>query len=228
MKTKQELLEKYKNNKAFYEVINAHYGTKTALQDYDGTIIEFDKNVMKNIVGGEKLTYEDFIDIQIQTGPNYRGSFMLCYHYCPQEFKGQVERFSNGRICFKRIYVEGMYSDGTCFQGKEDHVWMLANDFGDLKKGDCVSFFAEPYRYIKTGNGKKLDFGLKNAVNIKKINKYDLPSDEELMLESVDGIICETCYLNEQCSRLCCNRNPKELKTIKENMMKMLKANKNK
>ena len=105
---------------------------------------------------------------------------------------------------------------------------MLANDFGDLKKGDCVSFFAEPYRYIKTGNGKKLDFGLKNAVNIKKINKYDLPSDEELMLESVDGIICETCYLNEQCSRLCCNRNPKELKTIKENMMKMLKANKNK
>ena len=31
MKTKQELLEKYKNNKEFYEVINAHYGTKTAL-----------------------------------------------------------------------------------------------------------------------------------------------------------------------------------------------------
>ena len=228
MKTKQELLEKYKNDKEFYEVINAHYGTKTALQDYDGTIITFDKNSMKDIVNGEKLTYDDFIDIQIQTGPNYRGSFMLCYYYYPQGFKGQVERFSNGRICFKRIHVEGMYPDGTCFKGKEDHVWMLADDFNNLKIGDCVSFFAEPYRYIKTGNGKKLDFGLRNPVDIKKINKYDLPSDEELMLESINGIICESCYLNEQCSKLSCNRSPKELKATRESMMKVLKTNRDK
>ena len=43
MKTKHQLLEKYKNNKEFYTVINVHYGTETALQHYDGTIIKFDK-----------------------------------------------------------------------------------------------------------------------------------------------------------------------------------------
>ena len=27
--------------------------------------------------------------------------------------------------------------------------------------GDCLSFFAEPYRYINTGSGKQIDFGLR-------------------------------------------------------------------
>ena len=79
---------------------------------------------MKDIVGAEKLTYPDFIDIQIQTGKNYRGGFMLCYYYCPIGFKGEVEKFGKGRICFSRIFIDGMYPDGVWFEGKEDHVWM--------------------------------------------------------------------------------------------------------
>ena len=159
MKTKEELLKKYEGTE-FYDCINAHYGSKESFQDYDGGLLNFDENAMKDIVGAEKLTYPDFIDIQIQTGKDYRGSFMLCYYYSPIEFKGEVETFGKGTICFKRIYVDGMYPDGLMFEGKEDHVWMPADGFGKLEKGDCISFFAEAYCYVKTSNGKKLEFGL--------------------------------------------------------------------
>ena len=35
---------------------------------------------------------------------------------------GEVEKINMDNICFKRIYVCGMYRDGECFDGKEDHV----------------------------------------------------------------------------------------------------------
>ena len=43
--------------------------------------------------------------------------------------------------------------------------------FGKLEKGDCISFFAEAYRYVKTSDGKKLEFGLRNPQRVKKIEK---------------------------------------------------------
>ncbi len=207
MKTKNELLKKYEGNEKFYNVIKAHYKTKTSLQDYDGSIVDFNIESMKDIVGGEKLTYEDFIDIQIQTGNDYRGSFMLCYHYIPIEFMGEVERFSKNKVLFKRIYVDGMFPDGNCFVGKEDHVWMDIKGFETLNVGDRISFFAEPYMYIKTGDGKRLDYGLREPKNIKKIAKYKLPTDEDLMKQDIDGIICESCYLAEQCDGINCIRS---------------------
>ena len=223
MKTKEELLKKYLNNEDFYGAIRAHYGTKTSFQLPEGGLLSFDMDDMKDIVGGENLTYEDFIDIQIQTGKEYRGAFMLCYFYCPMGFKGEVEKFSKNKICFKRIFVDGMYPDGIWFEGKEDHVWMDLKGFEQLKIGDCVSFFAEPYRYIKKSNGKRLDFGLRNPENIKIIDKYDLPSDEDLMLQSINQIICESCYLYDKCDRINCIRNPKELKALRKSMLEFLK-----
>ncbi len=203
MKTKKELLKKYEETE-YYEVIKENYGSKVNYQTYEGIIINFDKDAMKDIVGAKKLTYEDFIDIQIQTGKDYRGALMLCYYYCPIEFKGEVETFRKNTVCFKRIYVDGMYFDGKMFKGKEEHVWMSTNGFDKLNKGDFVSFFAEPYLYIKTSNGKKLDFGLRNPQQVKKIEKYELPTDKELMIQEVDDIICENCYLYEHCSRTYC------------------------
>ncbi len=204
MKTKQELLDKYKDNKEIHDVINAHYGSKTSLQRPDRTILNFDKESVNDIVCASKLTYEDYLDIQIQTGSQFRGAFLLCYYYTPLCFKGEIETFTEGRVCFKRVCVDGMYPDGTCFEGKEDHVWMSIDGFDGLAIGDCVSFFAEPYRYIKTNNGKKLDYGLRNAVDIKKIDPYEMPTDEELGRQIMNQIICESCYLNEHCSRLDC------------------------
>lgn len=47
----------------------------------------------------------------------------MCYYYHPLEFKGEIERITKAAVCFKRIYVSGMYDDGICFDGKEGHVW---------------------------------------------------------------------------------------------------------
>ena len=46
-----------------------------------------------------------------------RQYFELCY--CGgvlSNFKGQIEKKSKGIICFKRIYVSGIYSDGVRLQ----------------------------------------------------------------------------------------------------------------
>lgn len=61
-----------------------------------------------------------------------------------------------------------MYPDGMMFGSKEEHVWMNKAGFEKFNVGDSVSFGAEVYRYIKTGNGKLIDYGLRNPTGIKK------------------------------------------------------------
>lgn len=205
-----------------------HYnGSKTVLQVYGG-IIDFNPDKQKDLVGGEKITYDEYLDLQMMACENkgkVRWDFAACYYYMPLDFMGQIERITRKAVCFKRIYVSGMYPDGTCFDGKEEHVWIDKRGLEKYVVGDCLSFFAEPYRYIKTGNGKQIDFGLRNPENIKKIEKYQLPSDDELMMQSINAIICETCFLNEQCYGMCI-RNKKELDVLRKDMLKAVKDTK--
>ena len=225
MKTKQELLAKYKSDKEIYSLIDAHYGTKASFQIPEIGIIFFDRELSKGIVGGDHLTYEDFIDLQLQTKLEFRSSFFMCWVYTPMEFKGEVETFARGKICFKRIYDEYMLPDTSIHMGKEDHVWMSSEGFGKLSKGDCVSFFAEVYRYIKKSDGKKLDYGLRNPEDIKKINKYDLPTEKELLMQEIDSMICETCDMADFCgTRSNCIKNPKERQLLKKQMYEILKS----
>lgn len=74
--------------------------------------------------------------------------------------------------------------------------------------------------------GKKIDYGLRNPEGIEKIEAYELPSDDELLMQSINSIICETCFFREQCYGTYCLRNEKELKAIREDMMKIAKATK--
>lgn len=149
----------------------------------------------------------------------------MCWVYTPMGFKGEVETFGKGKICFKRIYDEYMLPDMSIHLGKEDHVWMDAAGFGKLEKGDCVSFFAEVYRYIKKSDGKKLDYGLRNPEGIEKINKYDLPSDDDLLMQEIDSMLCETCNMADFCSsRSNCMRDPKERKLLKKQMFDLVKG----
>lgn len=204
----------------------AHYGSKTGLQVYEG-IIDFDPDKQKDLVGGEKITYDEYLDLQMmacEIKGSVRWDFALCYYYIPLEFKGEIERITGKAVCFKRIFVSGMYPDGMCFDGKEDHVWIDKHGLEKFCVGDCLSFFAEPYCYIKTGSGKQIDFGLRNPRSIKKIENYELLSDEELMLQSIDAIICETCYLNEQCYGGMCIRNKEELHSLRKEMLKAVKG----
>ena len=180
---------------------DANYRAKVAVQDEKG-IIDYDPDKIKEVVGGEKLSYDEYIAIQKQSEGKVRGAFQLCYYTHALGFRGQIERYTKTKICFKRIYVEGMYPDGICFEGKEDHVWMDLKGFEQFKPGDSVSFWAEIYRYLKTGEGKIIDFGLRNPEGIKKTESYELPSDERLIKQNLELIVCETCMLSDSCPGL--------------------------
>lgn len=219
--------ENWNNREDWEKTKKEYYGSKTVLQVYGG-IIDFDPGKKQDLVGGDKLSYNEYLELQMmacENKGNVRRYFALCCYYIPLEFMGQIERITEKAICFKRIFVSGMYPDGTCFDGKEDHVWIEKQGFEGYAVGDCLSFFAEPYRYMKTGNGKQIDFGLRKPQSIRKINEYELPSDDELMLQSIDAIICESCYLNGQCGETCL-RSRKELQPLKKDMFKTAKGTK--
>ena len=188
--------------------------------------IDFSPNGIKDIAGGAKLTYDDYLEAQFNSKNKYRHDFANCYYNIPMEFMGQIEKTTKDKICFKRVFVSWMYSDGAIFDGKEDHVWMDKRGFEEFSIGDSLSFFADVYRYIKTGNGKVLDFGLRNPQGIKQIDSYKLPTDEELILQGINQIICETCMLSEQCNRVSCMMNSKEKKRLKKYMLGIVKSGK--
>lgn len=181
---------------------DVNYMAKTVVWD-EGGVIDYDSDAMKDVVGGENLSYPEYIEIQGRSEGKTRGAFQACFYEVALGFKGQVERRTRDKICFKRIYVEGMYRDGECFEGKEDHVWMDLKGFEQFKVGDSVSFGAEVYRYLKTGNGKIIDYGLRNPQGIKAIEPYELPSDDDLLKQELDQIVCETCYLYDNCYGTC-------------------------
>lgn len=212
------LIQKYQDNEDIKALLIGHYGDDIMVMSEFGNI-DFSLNGKVDIVGGEKLSYDDYLDIQIQSYKKQRSWFAMCYYNIPSEFRGCIEKKTKNNVCFQRIYVGGMYHDGDCFEGKEDHVWMDIHEFEDFKVGDCVSFYAEVYRYIKKGNGKVLDYSLRNPQGIKQIESYDLPSDDDLIKQSINQIICEICYLSEHCNKTYCLQNQEELQALREQML---------
>ena len=97
--------------------------------------------------------------------------------------------------------------DGEGYEGKEDHVWMDIQPFENYEVGDCISFGGEIYRYLKTGSGKKISFGIKDPYDISKIPDYELPTDEALMMQAIDQIICEVCLFHDHCYMGMCIAN---------------------
>lgn len=204
------LIRKYQDREDIRALLLEHYGDDIMVMSGFGNI-DFSLNGKADIVGGEKLSYDDYLDIQIQSYGKQRSWFAMCYYNLPGEFMGYMEKKTKDNVCFQKIYVSGMYPDGDCFKEKEDHVWMNIRGFENLKVGDCVSFYAEVYRYIKTGNGKVLDYSLRNPQNIQQITSYELPSDDDLIKQSINQILCETCYFSEHCNKTYCLRNQEEL-----------------
>ena len=101
---------------------------------------------------------------------------------------------------------------------------MDKSGFEDHNVGDNVSFGAEVYRYVKTGNGKLIDYGLRNPTGIQKIEAYELPSDDELIMQEVEQLICETCFLSERCNRNYCMMDPKQKHLLEQEMFHAIKA----
>lgn len=185
--------------------------------------INFSPKSMEEVAGHEKFSYEEYLDIQKSKGLNIRGSFFLCHHEVALGFARQIEKINKKYVYFKRIYVSGMYMDGQCFDGKEDHVWMSIKGFEKYQVGDCLEFHAETYRYLKIGNGKQIDYGLRYPCQIKKVESYELPSDDDLLLQSIDQILCETCLYHDHCYSMCI-ADKEWLKNMRESMLKTVKC----
>lgn len=122
----------------------------------------------------------------------YCFGILACYY-------GQVERKTENKILFTRILVSIDWKDGLLFSGRESHVWMDLQGFENYEEGDCVEFHAEVYRYLKTGNGQIIDFGLRNPEDVRKIESYRLPTDEEIIDQQIGSLICEVCTFRNHC-----------------------------
>lgn len=90
----------------------------------------------------------------------------------------------------------------------------------------CLEFFAETYRYLKMSNGKQIDFGLRNPSGIKKVDSYKLPSDDDLLRQSVNQIICETCMFRDHCYGGMCMANKEWLDGMRKPMFDAVKGGK--
>ena len=225
IKKAAHLIVKYPDEES---LLARYYGEKDRVLD-EGGIILFDPASQRNVAGAEKFSYNEYLDVQFASlGKKHRPYFANCFfNAVMSHFKGQIEKVRSKHICFERIFISGMYTDGTMFDGKEDHVWMDKSGFEGFGVGDSVSFGAEAYRYVKTGNGKLIDYGLRNPTNIQKIEAYELPTDDELIMQEVDQIICETCFLSEQCNRNYCTMEPKKKRLLKQDMFRIIKESNN-
>ena len=221
LKKAASLIAKYPNE----ESLLATYYEEDGCVSCENGLVFFSPNSRKDIVGAEEISYDEYLDIQFSSlGHPYRSGFANGIFNCLLSFKGKIEKMKPKYVCFKRIFIEGMYPDGTMFDGKEDHVWMDKSGFEEYNIGDSVSFGAEVYRYVKTGNGKQIDYGLRNPTGIQKIEAYELPSDDALIIQKVEQLICDTCFLSEQCNRNYCMMDSKQKQLLEQKMFRVIKA----
>lgn len=226
LKKAAALVAKYPEKES---LLALYYGEKCYVFDEGGFVV-FDPGSQRDVVGAEKLSYDDYLDIQFASlGKKHRSCFAGCFFDAViSYFKGQIEKVTPKYICIKRIFVSGIYYDGTMVDGKEDHVWMEKSGFEKYAVGDSVSFCADVYRYVKIGNGKLIDYGLRNPTGIQKIEAYELPSDDELMIQEVERIICETCFLNKHCNYTYCLMNQEEKRSLEQELLSVMKSRVNK
>ena len=176
-----------KNEK--WQKFKKEFWGKKLLANTEWGLIDFDPRGKDDMVGGDTLSYDEYLDLQMQSGKKVRTKRI--------NTKKQL-------LCFERIFVEGLYGDGDGFSGKEDHVWMSLAGFENYRVGDCLSFKAEVYRYLKTSRGKMIDFGLKYPVEIRKVGEYEVPSDEQLRIQAAEQIICmDLCMFRNHCDGFC-------------------------
>lgn len=161
------LIRKYPEYK---EIFSTHYGENIVFMDYDGSI-DFSPQSYQDIKAMRGLSYDEYIELQINSFHKTKGALEQCYYNIPLHFKGHIKHINRqkGYLCIDHLTADGMFADGECFTLKEEHVWMELSGFEKYTVGDYVSFWAETYRYVKTSHGKQLDFGLKKPSEIKKI-----------------------------------------------------------
>ena len=86
--------------------------------DEEDGLVFFNPDSRKDVVGAEKMSYDEYLDVQLASlGHAYRSGFANGIFNYLLEFKGQIEKVKPKHICFKRVFISGMYTDGTMFDG---------------------------------------------------------------------------------------------------------------
>lgn len=188
----------------FKDYIENHYEKDTVIAGYSCPLI-FSNNYKEEVVGAENMSYNEYLDAQFSSlGKDCHSGFAGALLGNELSYRGKIERMNDEYVCFNKIFIDGMYPDGECFVGKEDHVWMSIEGFRKHKVGDCLSFEAETYRYVKTSNGRQIAYGLRNPNFIRKVDDYKLPTSKELYRQAMQQIECEVCLFTDHCDRVYC------------------------
>ena len=223
LKKAAALIAKYPEEEA---CLALYYGENEFVRRKNGLIF-FYPDSQKDVIGAKHLSYDEYLDVQFaslkQSSHSYRSGFARGFFSCLLGFKGQIEKINAKHVCFKRIFISGMYQDGSMFDAKEDHVWMDKSGFESFSVGDNVSFGAEVYRYIKTGNGKSIGYGLHHPMDIQKIEEYQLPSDNDILQKEIEQMICDLCFLGKYCNGAYCMMDQKRKRALRQQIFRMVK-----
>lgn len=178
------------------------YGTDYQVSVKNG-IIDFSTNGMHDIKNGENLTYDEYLDIQYASLGQSKDSLEEIYfNNDVGAYRGEISKKTHGNILFRKLFVDATRPDGTCYEAKESHVWMDDKPFEQFELHTCVEFYADVYRYLKTGHGKQIDYGLCNPTYIKQIPQYQLPTDEQIEDQIIDDILWETSKYHDVIDRI--------------------------
>lgn len=73
---------KKENQTKMQKLFPEYYGQKVILIDHD-YMIDFDPDKFHKTVGAEKLTYDEYLDIQMKSSHKVKVYFKICYYNIP-------------------------------------------------------------------------------------------------------------------------------------------------
>ena len=157
--------------------------------------------------------YDAFLDIQRENIGKARadvariyfdaGSYVVCY--------GKIQKFSHIRekrdkVCIEKVTIYNPHSldvDWNLFTGTLDHIWVESCYFEGMDIGDNVKFEATISPYLKTGNGKQIDYGLEVSDDAEQIDDYYWPTKEDVRNSIANRNKCASCLYNDYCYGHC-------------------------
>ena len=116
---KPESIHQPSDKERWKEFVEEYSHSGYLVQSEFGTIDTTD-DAMKDVAGGENLSYEEYLQVLFNSRNIIRHCFEYCYYsnaWC--DFKGRISRFDKkkGKVIFNCIYVSGGLMDGDCYEG---------------------------------------------------------------------------------------------------------------
>lgn len=202
-----------------WEEKKARFYKKDCICLMHGGAIFFGETSMSGLEGGEGLGYDEYLDIQKQSLGKIRAGLIPAFaDHGLVTIRGRIGKIDRVKkmVCFPEAWISAW--DGPEYMAnsrpvpdytpaKEGNLWMALDGFDNFRVGDCVSFTAEVYRFVRLRNDPSrhpvIDFGVRNPENIKKEDEKDLPTEEDLLEFRISQILCEMCMYEDHCYGHC-------------------------